>query len=90
MEKIKAKWMYGPDARYRYSDSVLDKLFGNNQHKAWDAVRSLTRLIFSKGNQSQLANVDQELLEHVCDKLFETVYELRKEVVEKDERLNQG
>lgn len=85
MEKVKAKWMYGPDAKYRYTDSVLEKLFGTNQHKVWDATRSLVRLIFHKDNQSQLANVDQELLEHVCDTLFETVYRLRKEVTGKSE-----
>lgn len=85
ISKVKAKWMYGPDSRDRYTDSMLDKVFGTSQHKVWDAVRTLVRLIFSKGHQNKLMNVDQELLEHVCEELFETVYRLRQEVERKVE-----
>lgn len=85
INKTKAKWLYGPDSRDRYTDSMLDKVFGTSQHKVWDAVRTLARLIFAKDHQSKLMNVDQGLLEHVCDELFATVYRLKQEVERKVE-----
>ncbi len=88
MELVKSKWMYGPNPRYRYSDSTMDKAFGNKQHVVWDAVRILVRVIFSKDNQSQLSSVDQESLKHVCEDLFETVYRLRQEVAGNDESIS--
>lgn len=85
INKVKAKWMYGPDSKNHYTDSILDKVFGANQHKVWEGIRTLVRLIFAKDHQSKLMNVDQELLERVCNELFATVYRLRQEVENVDE-----
>nr|WP_308743252.1 hypothetical protein [uncultured Anaerocolumna sp.] len=82
-ELIRQKWMYGPDKKYRYSNSILDKAFGNKQHKIWDSIRPLLFAIFGKDNIYQLNTEDETLVEEVTDKLFQTVYDLRKLVDKK-------
>ena len=83
IETIRKKWFNGPDPNYRYSGSEMEKLFGSyGQHRVWDALRTLTRLIFGKDNQAQLQNVDPKELEHVMNALCEYVYNLKKEQLE--------
>lgn len=83
LEKVKAKWFYGPDARNRYNGSLMDQLFGNpEQHRIWDAVRLLVRIIFCKKSTVGLSDVDQEKLERVCDSLCKCIYSLKDEVRE--------
>lgn len=79
IESVRKKWFIGPDKRNPYSNSEMYKVFRNDQHKVWEAIRTLTRLIFHKGSCAQLENLDQEKVEHVADALCELVYSLVRE-----------
>lgn len=59
------------------------KVFKNDQHKVWDNIRALTRQIFQASSQAGLRNIDQEQVERVADTICETIYSLRKEIIEK-------
>jgi len=80
LEKVKAKWFHGPDARNKYNGSLMDKAFGSpEQHKIWDAVRLLVRITFRKKSTAALSDVDSEKLERVCDSLCKCIYSLKEE-----------
>ena len=79
LENVRKKWFNGPDKRFKYNNSKMQQVFGNNQHRVWDAIRTLTRLIFHKGTCSQLRDIDQEKVEKVANSICEMVYLLEKE-----------
>lgn len=82
LEAMRKKWFHGPNPKYPYSDSKMYKIFGGyDQHKVWDTVCAVTRLVFQVDSRVQLRNCDQDKVEHVADVLFETVYSLRKEIM---------
>jgi len=83
MDKVKAKWFYGPDARNKYVGSLMDITFGyREQHRVWDTVRLLVRIIFCKKSTTRLSDVDPEKVERVCDSLCKCIYSLKEEVKE--------
>lgn len=85
LEKVKAKYFYGPNKKDRYIGSKMYTLFGSSgQHRVWDAVRTLTRIIFNKKSQAQLATVDQDEVERVCDLLCELVCNLKTEMIKEE------
>lgn len=87
LEAIKKKWFNGSNPENKYRDSVMEKRFGSyGQHKVWDAMRTLARLIFHKTYQSELQRVEQEKLEHVCNALCELVCSLEEEVNRKESK----
>lgn len=79
IEAVRKKWFQGENKINPYFDSEMDKVFGSDQHKVWEAVRTLTRLIFHKGSCSQLENLDQNKVEYVADALCELVHSLEME-----------
>lgn len=79
LENVRKKWFNGPDKRFKYSNSKMQQVFGDNQHRVWDAIRSLTRLVFNKSQCSQLRDIDQEKVEKVANSICEMVYSLAKE-----------
>lgn len=86
LKKVKEKWFFGPDKNFKYSNSVMDKMFGcYNQHRVWDSVRQLTRIIFSATYLSELTRLDQDKIEYVADRLCTEICELRKEIKVKGE-----
>lgn len=85
LERIKAKYFYGPNMNDRHNGSRMYNLFGSyGQFKVWDAVRTLTRIIFDKKNQGQLAFADQDEVERVCDSLCYLVCSLKTEMDKED------
>lgn len=82
LEAVREKWFIGSDKRFKYSGSKMERLFGANQHKVWDAVRAATRLVLGKDYCAQLNSLDQRKVERVADTICETIYSLRKEVFE--------
>lgn len=82
LEAIRKKWFNGTDIRNKYNDSEMYKRFGNDQHKIWDHVRGITRIVFGVKNQARLSIVDQEKLEKVCDDLCQIICDLREEINE--------
>lgn len=79
IEAVRHRWTCDSKNKYSYTESKLGKYFGANQCKVWDAVRTLTRLIFQKGSCSQLENLDQDKVEYVANALCELVYSLAEE-----------
>ena len=77
IETVRKKWFTGPNKMYQYSNSEMDKIFGADQHKVWDAIRTLTRLIFGKSSCSQLEFLEQDAVEDVTERLCKIVYDLR-------------
>ncbi|MDR2025356.1 MAG: hypothetical protein LBQ71_19425 [Hungatella sp.] len=84
LERIKTKYFYGPNMNDRHNGSRMQKLFGNDQHRVWDAVRTLTRIIFDKKNQGQLTFADQDEVERVCDSVCYLVCSLKAEMLKED------
>lgn len=80
LEVIRKKWFNGPDSRNKYSSSLMHQMFGNDQHRIWDNVRSLARIIFGMKSQVRLSSVDQKELEMVCESLCELIYKLKEEL----------
>lgn len=80
LEVIRKKWFNGPNNRDKYSNSLMSKMFGNDQHRVWDNVRGLARIIFGVKSQVRLSSVDQKKLEMVCDSLCELIYRLKEEL----------
>lgn len=78
---IKKEWFNGPDRKYRWSDSSMYDLFGNDQHQVWDNVRQLTRVIFNVPYQTSLLALNQEEVARVADILCETIANLRIEIL---------
>lgn len=78
---IKKEWFNGPDRKYRWSDSSMYDLFGNDQHRVWDNVRQLTRVIFNVPYQTSLLALNQEEVARVADILCETIANLRIEIL---------
>lgn len=74
---VKKKWFNGADRKYRWSDSSMDVLFGNDQHRVWDNVRQLTRVIFNAPHQTSLLTLNQEEVAQVADILCEIISDLR-------------
>lgn len=89
LKKVKEKWFFGPDKNFKYSDSVMSKMFGSyNQHKVWESVRHLTRIVFGATYQPELTRLDQDKIEYVADRLCTLICELRKEIKAKGEERN--
>ncbi len=86
LETVRKKWFFGPNKKFQFENSKMAQFFGTDQHKVWDAVRSLTRLIFHKGSCSQLENLNQEKVEYVANALCELVYSLAEENAGQDEK----
>lgn len=79
LENIRKKWFNGNDKNNKYRNSKMDTVFGNNQHKVWDAVRGLTRIIFNKNSPAKLRYLDQDAVEEVADRICELIYLLGSE-----------
>lgn len=82
LEVIRKKWFNGSDSRNKYNGSLMHKMFGNDQHRVWDNVRGLARIVFGVKSQVRLSTVDQKKLETVCDSLCELIYKLKKDLEE--------
>lgn len=80
LEAIRKKWFNGPDNRNKYNNSLMYKRFANDQHRVWDNVRGLARIIFGVKSQVRLSSVDQKKLEMVCNSLCELIYKLKEEL----------
>lgn len=79
LEYAKKTWFYGEGGSIKFENSVMEKEFGRyRMHKVWEAVRTLTKEIFGKQYYQQLSDCDPEVCNIVCDKICETVIELRK------------
>lgn len=79
LEIVRKKWFYGLDGKHsHYENSKMDSLFGNDQHRIWEAVRSLTRIIFEKECQIQLRDCNQDEILRVADALCDYIYLLKK------------
>lgn len=71
----------------------MDVLFGNNQHRVWDNVRQLTRVIFNVPHQTSLLTLNQEEVAQVADILCKMISDLRIAILvgdEINERFNQN
>lgn len=82
LEAVRKKWFNGPDRKDKYHDSEMYKRFGNDQHKVWDSVRAIARVIFDMKSQTRLSMVNQEKLEVVCDSLCQLICELKEDIKE--------
>lgn len=85
LEAVRKKWFNGPNSRDKYTDSLMYKMFKNDQHRVWESVRTLTRLIFSMKSQVRLSSVDQTDVERVADALCKLIYSLKQEIGSKKE-----
>lgn len=74
---VKKKWFNGADRKYIWSDSSMDALFGNDQHRVWDNVRQLTRVVFNAPHQTSLLTLNQEEVAQVADILCKIISDLR-------------
>lgn len=77
MNSVLVKWFKGDDKKNAYSKTKMHLLFGDKQHRVWDNVRALTRLIFDTNSGAKLNLCNQKQVEHVADTLCETIYSLR-------------
>lgn len=84
LEAIRKKWFNGSNNRDKYNDSLMYKMFQNDQHRVWGNVRGLARIIFGVKSQVRLSSVDQKKLEMVCDSLCELIYKLKEELDKED------
>ena len=75
---ISKKWFNGPNKNFKWSDSKMQRIFGSHdQHKVYEAIRTLTRLIFGKSVAVQLRDEDQKEVEKVANAICELVYSLK-------------
>ena len=84
LEVVRKKWFNGSDIRNKYDGSLMYKMFKNDQHRVWDNVRGLARIIFGVKSQVRLSSVDQKKLEMVCDALCELIYKLKEDLEKED------
>lgn len=86
LEVVRKKWFYGSDEKYcHYDNSKMDELFGTDQHRVWEAVRSLTRIIFEKEWPIQLRDCNQDEVARVADSLCDYIYLLKKSAINRNE-----
>lgn len=79
LEEAKATWFYGEGGYNKYTNSVMEQVFGTyRMHRVWDEVRKLTTHIFGKQYTQQLADFDSDVCNMVCDTICKTVVELRQ------------
>ena len=91
LEAVRKNWFFGPDPKFRYSESKMQQAVGyRNQHVVWEAVRTLTRLIFGKNPYTRLISCDQGRVEEVANSICEMVYRFAIEERELNEILAKG
>jgi len=77
--KAKAKWFYGEGGCDKYDHSTMDQEFERHvTFKVWEHIMRLTTLILGRRYMAQLASLDPEVCNMVCDRICNTVLELRK------------
>ena len=90
LKEAKKKWFYGgrKSSMYgnKYTDSIMEKEFGSPvNHRIWENVRNLTKIIFDKSDYRHLVDIDTEIADYVCDRICATIYTLRKcELVQRE------
>ena len=85
---IRRKWFRG-EGEHKHSSSIMCEAFGDTYvcYVVWDSIRILTNKIC--GEKYVRNAVDPEEIVEITDKLCQTVYDLRKEFIERmkeDER----
>ena len=81
LKDVKTRWFGG--AHTPTYDSRMGKILPDS-HYAWDAIRTLTRLIYGKKNYYQLVSVEQEDVKRVANALCELVYQERLRISQKN------
>lgn len=81
LKDVKTCWFGG--AHTPSYASRMGKILPDS-HYAWDAIRTLTRLIYGKKNYYQLVSVEQEDVKRVANALCELVYQERFRISQKN------
>jgi len=77
------KWFRAPIEKGRITKSIMYKLFGTCTYwVVWETIRKLTCIICGCGYVRQLK--DTEMANEVAETLCQTVYDLRKRVLDSE------